>query len=46
VGWLRQHFGHVTCAQIGGVGHLLHLQDQGQVPVLAEMLAFLERVPR
>jgi len=46
VGWLRQHFGNVTCAQIGGVGHLLHLQDQGQAPVLAEMLAFLERVPR
>ena len=46
VGWLRQHFGHVTCAQIGGVGHLLHLQDQGQAPVLAEMLGFLDRVPR
>lgn len=46
VSWLRRNFGHVTCAQIGGVGHLLHLQEQGQAPVLAEMLAFLERVPR
>jgi hypothetical protein len=35
-----------TGAQVGGVDGLLHLQDQGQTPVLAETRAFLEGVPR
>ncbi len=40
--WLTRKGGHVRCTQVRGVGHLLHLQDQGQKPVLAEMLRFLE----
>jgi pimeloyl-ACP methyl ester carboxylesterase len=43
---LQQDFSNVSCAQIKGVGHLLHLQDQGQIPVLTEMVKFLERVPK
>jgi hypothetical protein len=36
----------VRYAQINGVGHLLHLEDRGQTPVLTEMMAFLERIPK
>ena len=46
IAWLKQHFSNVNCAQINGVGHLLHLQDQGQTPVLTEMMKFLERIPK
>lgn len=42
--WLQHDFKNVQCGQIQGVGHLLHLQDAGQTPVLAAMRAFLERV--
>ena len=41
IAWARHNFGNVNIAQISGVGHLLHLQEQGQAPVLAEMMAFL-----
>jgi pimeloyl-ACP methyl ester carboxylesterase len=41
--WLTQNFSNVKCVLIDGVGHLLHLQDQGQTPVLTAMMAFLER---
>ena len=44
--WLRQNFSNVRYAQITGVGHLLHLEDRGQTPVLTEMMAFLERIPK
>jgi pimeloyl-ACP methyl ester carboxylesterase len=44
ISWLQTNFGNVQCARIDGVGHLLHLQDEGQTPVLAAMRAFLERV--
>jgi len=44
IGWLQHDFKNVQCTQIEGVGHLLHLQDRGQTPVLAAMMAFLERV--
>jgi pimeloyl-ACP methyl ester carboxylesterase len=44
ISWLQTNFGNVQCARIDGVGHLLHLQDEGQVPVLAAMRGFLERV--
>jgi pimeloyl-ACP methyl ester carboxylesterase len=44
--WLKQNFSNVNWAQINGVGHLLHLQEQGQTPVLREILTFLERIPR
>ncbi len=43
--WLTQNCSQVRCAQIRGVGHLLHLQDKGQQPVLAEMMTFLESLP-
>lgn len=42
--WLRQNFSNVQFALIDGVGHLLHLQDQGQTPVLNAMTAFLDRI--
>jgi pimeloyl-ACP methyl ester carboxylesterase len=44
IAWLRQNFSNVKCGLIDGVGHLLHLQDHGQTPVLTAMMAFLERV--
>lgn len=44
--WLQGNVRTATCARIDGVGHLLHLQDQGQAPVLAEMTGFLGRIPR
>lgn len=43
---IRQNFSNVSSVGIGGVGHLLHLQDQGQAPVLTEMTRFLDRIPR
>ena len=46
ISWLKQNFSHVQIAEISGVGHLLHLQDQGQTPVLKEMRGFLERIPK
>jgi pimeloyl-ACP methyl ester carboxylesterase len=46
ISWLKQNFSSVHYAQINGVGHLLHLEDQGQTPVLREIGAFLERVPK
>jgi pimeloyl-ACP methyl ester carboxylesterase len=45
IAWLKQHCPNVRTAQIQGVGHLLHLQDQGQTPVLTEMMTFLEQLP-
>ena len=44
ISWLQQNFSNVKCVLIDGVGHLLHLQDQGQSPVLTAMMAFLDRV--
>lgn len=46
ISWLKRNFSNVTCVQIDGVGHLLHLEDKGQEPVLKEMTAFLELIPR
>src|SRR5512135_2092804 len=42
--WLQRNCGNAQCVCIEGVGHLLHLQDQGQTPVLTAMLAFLDRI--
>lgn len=42
--WLQKNFGNVQCMRIDGVGHLLHLQEQGQTPVLTAMRTFLARV--
>ena len=44
VAWLKENFVNVTCAEIKGVGHLLHLQDQGQEPVLRQITAFLAAI--
>jgi pimeloyl-ACP methyl ester carboxylesterase len=44
IDWLQSNFSNVRCALIAGVGHLLHMEDHGQAPVLAEMLSFLNRV--
>jgi pimeloyl-ACP methyl ester carboxylesterase len=44
ISWLRQNFSNVQFNLIDGVGHLLHLQDQGQTPVLDAMMAFLDRI--
>jgi pimeloyl-ACP methyl ester carboxylesterase len=44
ISWLQQNFGNAQCSRIDGVGHLLHLQDEGQTPVLTAMRAFLDRV--
>ena len=43
ISWLRENFSNVKCTLIAGVGHLLHLEDHGQTPVLTEILAFLEK---
>ncbi len=40
--WLQQNRSNVKCAIINGVGHLLHLENHGQRPVLTEMLTFLK----
>ena len=44
ISWLQQNFGNAQCSRIDGVGHLLHLQDEGQTPVLTAMRTFLDRV--
>ena len=44
ISWLQQNCSNVQCARIDGVGHLLHLQDGGQTPVLTAIRTFLERV--
>lgn len=44
--WLKKNFSNVRYSQINGVGHLLHLDDQGKNLVLEEMMAFLERIPK
>jgi pimeloyl-ACP methyl ester carboxylesterase len=44
ISWLQQTFSNVECVLIDSVGHLLHLENQGQTPVLTEMMAFLERL--
>ncbi len=46
IAWLKQNFSNVHYTQINGVGHLLHLEDQGQTPVLTAMMTFLERIPK
>ena len=44
ISWLRQNFSNVQFALIDGVGHLLHLSDHGQSPILNAMTAFLDRI--
>ena len=44
--WLKENFSNVHYARINGVGHLLHLEDRGQAPVMRVMKAFLERTPK
>jgi pimeloyl-ACP methyl ester carboxylesterase len=40
--WLEENLSNVRCRVIQGVGHLLHLEDHGQTPVLTEIMTFLE----
>jgi pimeloyl-ACP methyl ester carboxylesterase len=42
INWLRDNIRNVSCAEIKGVGHLLHLQETGVIPVKEEMMAFLK----
>jgi len=44
ISWLKDHHTGVRLAQVQGVGHLLHLQEHGQTPVITEMMAFLEHI--
>jgi pimeloyl-ACP methyl ester carboxylesterase len=44
ISWLQLNCANVQCGNVAGVGHLLHLQDEGQTPVLNAMTTFLERV--
>jgi len=44
ISWLQKTCNNVKCVQISGVGHLLHLESQGQTPVLAAILAFLDKL--
>lgn len=46
ISWLKRNFSNVNYVQIDGVGHLLHLEDRGQTPVLNEMMAFLKRIQK
>jgi len=46
ISWLKRNFSNVNYVQIDGVGHLLHLEDRGQTPVLNEMMTFLKRIPK
>ena len=46
IAWLQRHCGNAQCVSINGVGHLLHLEDPGQTPVLTAMLAFLDGIQR
>jgi pimeloyl-ACP methyl ester carboxylesterase len=42
--WLEQKPSNVTYRVIEGVGHLLHLENHGQTPVLTEIMGFLETI--
>lgn len=42
--WLQQNLGNAQCRLIEGVGHLLHLEDREQTPVLTAMTTFLDRL--
>jgi pimeloyl-ACP methyl ester carboxylesterase len=44
ISWLQANLSNVECRLIKGVGHLLHLEDHGQTPVLTEMMNFLDRI--
>lgn len=43
---IRSRFGPSGCVEIQGVGHLLHLQEQGQAPVLRAISEFLAPISR
>jgi pimeloyl-ACP methyl ester carboxylesterase len=42
--YLSEGLENVRTVRIQGVGHLLHLQDFGQKPVLKEVMTFLDRI--
>jgi pimeloyl-ACP methyl ester carboxylesterase len=41
ISWMQKASNNVRYVQIDGVGHLLHLESQGQAPVLTAMMRFL-----
>jgi pimeloyl-ACP methyl ester carboxylesterase len=41
ISWVQGTCQNVRCVQIGAVGHLLHLESQGQMPVLTAIMDFL-----
>jgi len=41
ISWVQRTCQNARCVQIGGVGHLLHLESQGQMPVLTAIMDFL-----
>ena len=41
IAWIARVYSRVRHVHIGGVGHLLHLDSQGQIPVLTAMESFL-----
>lgn len=42
INWLRGNFKNITCVDIPGVGHLLHMQEQGALPIKNEIMNFLK----
>ncbi len=42
--WLQHNCSNVKCALINGAGHLLHLENHGQRPVLTGILTFLKDI--
>ena len=44
IAWLERNCDNVHCVSIPGIGHLLHLEGEGQAPVLKAMLSFLDRI--
>jgi pimeloyl-ACP methyl ester carboxylesterase len=45
IDFIRKQNGSAQCVEIQGVGHLLHLQDQGQTSVLRAIREFLQQIP-
>lgn len=46
ISYLNQNMENVKLVKIQGVGHLLHLQDLGQDPVLKEVMSFLTSIDK
>jgi pimeloyl-ACP methyl ester carboxylesterase len=42
INWLRGNFKNIICVEISGVGHLLHMQEEGALPIKKEIMNFLK----